>query len=203
MKEETMTRLIRSIRSRARGMLFLEQRSDASCEETGGAQPVRGKRGWDRGPVPRERASLPSSRQDFPWAWGCVPPCQALTEAGAHAAGDLQQDAGVAADHDEQREQEEAGEAHHVVEGLVPGPGEAATRGALGEVVRGTQGDCVEQEQLAQEMGVIRVCNSRGREAKAGTPRWAGTDSSRGVGAVIPPALALLCADTGLGGRAG
>lgn len=76
---------------------------------------------------------------------------QALTEAGAHAPGDLQEDACVAADHDEQRQQEEASKAKHVVEGLVPGLGEAAPRGALGEVVWGAEGDRVEEEQLEIE----------------------------------------------------
>lgn len=75
---------------------------------------------------------------------------RALTEAGAHAPGDLQEDAGVAADHDEQWEQEKAGEAQHVVEGLMPGLGKAAERGALREVVPGVDSDRdrAEEEKL-------------------------------------------------------
>lgn len=140
-----MTRLIRSMRSRARGMLFLEHRSDASREETGG------KTGLGQGPRAGGERGVPTETQTgLPRGTGRL----ALTEPRAHAAGDLQQDAGVAADHDEQGQQEEAGEAHHVVERLVPGPGEAAPRGALREVVRGAQGDGAEQEQLhTREVG--------------------------------------------------
>lgn len=72
-----------------------------------------------------------------PGAW-------ALTEARAHAPGDLQEDACVAADHDKQWQQEEAGKAEHVVEGLMPGLGEAAPRGTLSEVVRRVEGDRAE-----------------------------------------------------------
>lgn len=44
----------------------------------------------------------------------------------------------------------------------MPGPGEAAACGALGEVVWGAQGDGVEQEQLEMRggMGVMEVCAS-------------------------------------------
>lgn len=59
-----MTRLIRSMRSRARGMLFLEHRSDASREETGGETGLaQGPRtGGERGSLQRPRQGCPGAR---------------------------------------------------------------------------------------------------------------------------------------------
>lgn len=57
-----------------------------------------------------------------------------LTALLGHASGDVDEDAGVADDHDEQREQEEAAEGEHVVGGFLPVMLEAASGGALSEV---------------------------------------------------------------------
>lgn len=57
-----------------------------------------------------------------------------LTALLGHASGDVDEDAGVADDHDEQRQQEEAAEGEHVVGGFLPVMLEAASGGALSEV---------------------------------------------------------------------
>lgn len=57
-----------------------------------------------------------------------------LTALFGHASGDLEEDPGVADDHDDQRQQEEAGEGEHVVGCFLPVTVEAASGGALSEV---------------------------------------------------------------------
>lgn len=74
----------------------------------------------------------------------------ALTAVSQHASGDLQQHTRVAADHDEQRQQEEAAEREHVVERLLPAQREAAVRRALREGRWGGDGYLVEEKSLAE-----------------------------------------------------
>lgn len=183
-----MTRLIFSMRSRARGMLFLEQRSDTSCEETGGTRPLSEgcSAAWlGQGPYAlREGRGIPAQPQPgLPLFPPPQSPCEApgigtLTEAGAHAPGDLQEDAHIAAEHDEQRQQEEAGEAQHVVEGLVPGLGEAAARGALGEVVRGPESDRAKEEELWAEQRWDSSPHPQGPQGDGGSMSPQGTEVS-------------------------
>lgn len=61
-----------------------------------------------------------------------------LTVAPRYAARYLNQDSRVAEDHDDQRQEEEAHEGEHVVEGLLPVLDKTPMGGALGEVL----GDC-------------------------------------------------------------
>ena len=75
----------------------------------------------------------------------------ALTAVSQHTTGDLQQDACIAADHDEQWKQEEAAEREHVVERLLPALPEAAMRRALREVLWGCDGHLMEEKRLGEE----------------------------------------------------
>lgn len=67
-----------------------------------------------------------------------------------HSFGDLKEDPGVAGDHDDQRQQEKAGEGEHVVGGFVPARQETPAGGALGEVLRKDDGHTVKDEYLQE-----------------------------------------------------
>lgn len=71
-----------------------------------------------------------------------------LTVLSCHLLGDLNEDPGVADDHDDQRQQKEAAEGEHVVGGFLPVSFKAPPGGALGEVGWMGNGDIVENEHL-------------------------------------------------------
>lgn len=71
-----------------------------------------------------------------------------LTVSCCHPFGDLDEDPGVADDHHDQRQQEEAGEGEHVVSCFLPVGEEAAPSGALSEVCRIRDGHVMENEHL-------------------------------------------------------
>lgn len=64
------------------------------------------------------------------------------------------EDPGVAGDHDDQREQEQAGKGEHVVGRLMPPSGKASPCCALGEVLRTDDGHRVKKEELKREMEI-------------------------------------------------
>lgn len=64
--------------------------------------------------------------------------------------GDLDEDPGVAGDHDDEWQQEEAAEGEHVVGRLLPVGDKAPPSGALGKVCRESDGDVVENEHLPE-----------------------------------------------------
>lgn len=66
------------------------------------------------------------------------------------------EDPGVAGDHDDQRQQEQAGKGEHVVGRLMPMRGEASPRGALGELLRMDDGHVVKQEDLRRKAILVR-----------------------------------------------
>lgn len=72
----------------------------------------------------------------------------ALTVLFCHPSGDLDEDPGVADNHDDQRQQEEAGEGKHVVCSFLPVSDEAPPSGALSEVCRVGNGHIMENEHL-------------------------------------------------------
>lgn len=74
-----------------------------------------------------------------------------LTVVLSQSFGDLTEDPGVAGDHDDQRQQEQAGEGEHVVGRLVPVPDETSTRGALSEVLGVDDGHVVKKEHLRRK----------------------------------------------------
>lgn len=71
-----------------------------------------------------------------------------LTAFLSHPLGDLDEDPGVADDHDDQWQQEEAAEGEHVVGSFLPVRQEAASGRALGEVRWVSDGHVVENEHL-------------------------------------------------------
>ena len=71
-----------------------------------------------------------------------------LTVLFCHLLGDLDEDPGVADDHNGQRQQEEAGEGEHVVGSFLPVSDEASPGGALGEVCWTGNGHFMENEHL-------------------------------------------------------
>ena len=62
--------------------------------------------------------------------------------------GDLTEDPGVAGDHDDQRQQEQAGEGEHVVGRFMPVSDKTATCGALSEVLGMDDGYVAKKENL-------------------------------------------------------
>lgn len=71
-----------------------------------------------------------------------------LTSSFSHPFGDLDKDPGVADDHDDQRQQEEAGEGEHVVSCFLPVHDKAPPGGALSEVCWVSDGHIMENEHL-------------------------------------------------------
>lgn len=71
-----------------------------------------------------------------------------LTITPSHPAGDLHENPCVAEDHDDQRQEEEAHEGEHIVDGLLPVLHEAAVGGALCEVGGDSDGHVVKQKHL-------------------------------------------------------
>lgn len=78
-----------------------------------------------------------------------------LTVVLSQPFGDLTEDPGVTGDHDDQRQQEQAGEGEHVVGCFVPVSAEASPRCALSEVLGMDDGDVVKKEHLRREMNSI------------------------------------------------
>lgn len=74
--------------------------------------------------------------------------CGGLTVLFGHPFGDLDEDPGVADDHYDQRQQEQAGEGEHVVGRLLPVSDKAPPSGALSKVRRIGDGHIVENEHL-------------------------------------------------------
>ena len=74
-----------------------------------------------------------------------------LTVVLSQSFGDLTEDPGVAGDHDDQRQQEQAGEGEHVVGRLVPVPDKTSTSGALSEVLGVDDGHIVKKEYLRRK----------------------------------------------------
>lgn len=74
-----------------------------------------------------------------------------LTVTPGHAAGYLNKDSRVTEDHDDQRQEEEAHEGEHVVEGLLPVLDKTAVGGALGEVLRDCDGHIVKYKHLHEK----------------------------------------------------
>lgn len=72
----------------------------------------------------------------------------ALTALFCHVLGDLEEDPGVADDHDGQWQQEEAAECEHVVSCFLPVRVEASPGGTLSEVCWVSNGHVVENEHL-------------------------------------------------------
>lgn len=68
-----------------------------------------------------------------------------------HAAGYLNKDPGITANHDGQREEEEAHKGEHVIDGFLPALDETAVGGALGKVLRNCDGHVVKDEHLCEE----------------------------------------------------
>lgn len=86
-------------------------------------------------------------------------------------ARNLHEDPGVAGDHDDERQQEEAAEGEHVVGRLLPVGHKAPPGGALGEVCREGDGDVVENEHLwngskKNRHVWLRVCKRAGEEGR-------------------------------------
>lgn len=73
-----------------------------------------------------------------------------LTAVLCHVPGDLDEDPGVAGDHDDEWQQEEAAEGEHVVGRLLPVGDKAPPSGTLGKVCREGDGDVVENEHLSE-----------------------------------------------------
>lgn len=71
-----------------------------------------------------------------------------LTALFCHPLGDLDEDPGVADNHYDQRQQEEAGEGKHVVGRFLPVSDEAPPSGALSKVCRIGDGHITENEHL-------------------------------------------------------
>lgn len=65
--------------------------------------------------------------------------------------GYLDEDPGVADDHDDERQQEEAGEGEHVVGCFLPVSDKAPPGGALGKVCWEGDGNIVENEHLLKQ----------------------------------------------------
>lgn len=74
-----------------------------------------------------------------------------LTIVPSQSFGDLTEDPGVAGDHDDQRQQEEAAESEHVVGCLVPVSDKTSSCRTLSEVLRMVDGDVAKQEKLKEE----------------------------------------------------
>lgn len=87
-----------------------------------------------------------------------------LTVVLLHSFGDLKEDPGVAGDHDDQRQQEKAGEGEHVVGGFVPACQETPTGGALGEVLRKDDGHTVKDEYLQEGHSLHKYHSNSGDE---------------------------------------
>lgn len=68
--------------------------------------------------------------------------------------GDLAEDPGVAGDHDDQRQQEQAEEREHVVGCFMPASDETSTCGALSEGLRMDDGHVVEKKKLRRGMNI-------------------------------------------------
>lgn len=66
--------------------------------------------------------------------------------------GDLTEDPGVAGDHDDQRQQEQAAESEHVVGHFMPAGAKTSSCGALSEVLRGADRHTVKKEYLERRM---------------------------------------------------
>lgn len=71
-----------------------------------------------------------------------------LTVVFFQSFGDLAEDPGVAGDHDDQRQQEQAGESKHVVGCFIPVSDKAAPSCALREVLRMDDGHIVKKKHL-------------------------------------------------------
>lgn len=85
-----------------------------------------------------------------------------LTVVLLHSFGDLKEDPGVAGDHDDQRQQEQAGEGEHVVGCFVPASQKTPAGGALSEVLRKDDGHAVKDEYL-QEGQLLHDSHSNSR----------------------------------------
>lgn len=79
-----------------------------------------------------------------------------LTALFRHAFGDLDEDPGVAGNHDNQRQQEEAGEGEHVVGCFLPVTVEASSGGALSKVCWIGDGHIVENKYLLNQKEIIK-----------------------------------------------
>lgn len=75
-----------------------------------------------------------------------------LTVTPSHAAGYLNEDSCVTEDHDDQRQEEEAHEGEHVVEGLLPVLDKTSVGGALGEVLGDCDGHIVKYKHLHEKI---------------------------------------------------
>lgn len=130
MKHITMTMLIFRVLILALGMLFFEQRRSSSFEDTE-------ERGKKRKKSFTFNAFVETSRLS-----------SGLTALFCHPFGDLDEDPGVADNHDDKRQQEEAGEGEHVVGRFLPVSDEASPSGALSKVRWIGDGHIVENEHL-------------------------------------------------------
>lgn len=77
----------------------------------------------------------------------------------------MDEDPGVAGDHNDERQQEEAAEGEHVVGRLLPVGDEAPPGGALGKVCREGDGDVVENEHLSKRKKNTHVWRHVGERA--------------------------------------
>lgn len=124
-----------------------------SLKCTGTERRARQGRRRKEGAVPRGKRRRRKKKKRRKRRWRSPAPAPALTAGLLHPARDGGEDAAVAEHHDEQRQQEEAGEGEHVVERLLPVRREAAHRGALHEAPGPRPAHRVEDERLRGDTG--------------------------------------------------
>lgn len=80
-----------------------------------------------------------------------------LTVVLFQSFGDLTEDPCVAGDHDDQRQQEQAGKSEHVVARFMPVSDKTSTCGTLSEVLGKDDGHIVKNKHLRRERRLIRI----------------------------------------------